>query len=73
MLALAANLNAMGSHLGEWRHPLFWKKPCMNLGNAIGYAQLAERGKFDFVFLADGNGVRQMGQAGALRRECAGD
>jgi FMN-dependent oxidoreductase (nitrilotriacetate monooxygenase family) len=60
MMTLGANLNAMGSHLGEWCHPAFWSPACMNLDNAIGYAQLAERGKFDFVFLADGNGVRQM-------------
>lgn len=62
MMTLGANLNGMGSHLGEWRHPLFWERPCMNLHNMVSYAQLAERGKFDFVFLADGNGVRQMDQ-----------
>ena len=32
----------------------------MQLGNVIETAQLAEQGKFDLMFLADGNGVRQM-------------
>jgi N-acetyl-S-(2-succino)cysteine monooxygenase len=32
----------------------------MNLQNSINCAQIAERGKFDLIFLADGNGVRQM-------------
>ena len=59
-MVLCANANAMGSHVGEWRHPLAWDNPCMNLENAIAYARIAERGKFDLLFLADGNGVRQM-------------
>ncbi len=32
----------------------------MNLGNTVLLAELAERGKLHFLFLADGNGVRQM-------------
>jgi alkanesulfonate monooxygenase len=32
----------------------------MNLQNSILCAQIAERGKFDLIFLADGNGVREM-------------
>jgi alkanesulfonate monooxygenase len=59
-MTLCANANAMGGHVGEWRHPLAWDAPCMNLDNAIAYAQIAERGLFDLLFLADGNGVRQM-------------
>jgi alkanesulfonate monooxygenase len=57
-MTLGANANSLGSHVGEWRHPTAWEAPCMNLQNAIRFAQIAEAGKFDLLFLADGNGVR---------------
>ena len=59
-MILAANANAQGSHVGEWRHPDAWDKPAANLRNAMRLAQIAERGGFDLLFLADGNGVRNM-------------
>lgn len=59
-MTLAANANAQGSHVGEWRHPTAWDNPCTNLENAVRLAKIAESGKFDLLFLADGNGVRQM-------------
>jgi alkanesulfonate monooxygenase len=58
MMTLGANANSLGSHVGEWRHRTAWNSPCMNLQNAIRFAQIAEAGKFDLLFLADGNGVR---------------
>jgi N-acetyl-S-(2-succino)cysteine monooxygenase len=60
MMILGANARALGAHLGGWRHPDSWKPTVMSLQNAITCAQIAERGKFDLIFLADGNGVRQM-------------
>ena len=59
-MVLAANANAQGSHVGEWRHPDAWGRPAANIENARRLAQIAEAGKFDLLFLADGNGVRQM-------------
>ncbi|MDB5414541.1 MAG: xenobiotic compound DszA family monooxygenase [Rubritepida sp.] len=59
-MILAANANAQGSHVGEWRHPTAWDKPASNLENAVRLAQIAEAGKFDLLFLADGNGVRNL-------------
>ena len=59
-MILAASANANGSHVGEWRHPDAWDRPAANLANAIRIAQIAEAGKMDLLFLADGNGVRQM-------------
>ncbi len=60
MMILGLNAGAIGSHLGGWRHPEAWPKTAMQLGNLIETTKLAERGKLDMIFLADGNGVRQM-------------
>ena len=59
-MILAANANAQGSHVGEWRHVTAWDKPASNPANAIRLARIAEGGKFDLLFLADGNGVRNL-------------
>ena len=50
----------MGSHFAGWRHPDAFAKSATSFESALALAQLAERGKFDLVFLADGNGVRNM-------------
>jgi FMN-dependent oxidoreductase (nitrilotriacetate monooxygenase family) len=60
MMILGLNAVALGSHLGGWRHPDAWPTTAMHLGAMIETAKLAERGKLDLIFLADGNGVRQM-------------
>ncbi|MGE0700903.1 MAG: NtaA/DmoA family FMN-dependent monooxygenase [Hyphomicrobiaceae bacterium] len=59
-MILAANANAQGSHVGEWRHADAWEKPAANIANAVRLAKIAEAGKMDLLFLADGNGVRHM-------------
>ncbi len=59
-MILAANANAQGSHVGEWRHADAWDSPAANIANAARLAQIAEAGKMDLLFLADGNGVRNM-------------
>ncbi len=59
-MILAASASANGSHVGEWRHPDAWDHPAANLANAVKISQIAEAGKMDLLFLADGNGVRQM-------------
>ncbi|WP_158742947.1 LLM class flavin-dependent oxidoreductase [Acidisphaera sp. L21] len=60
MMSLFTIPNLGGAHLGGWRHPAAYANTVMNLDQAIEVAKLAERGKFDGVFLADGNGVRDM-------------
>ena len=60
MLNLMTGLLGLGGHLGGWRHRDAWSDQVMNLDHAIELAQTAERGKFDLLFLADGNAVRQM-------------
>jgi FMN-dependent oxidoreductase (nitrilotriacetate monooxygenase family) len=57
---LMTGLGSIGGHLGGWRHPKAWTNTTMNLDHYIATAKLAERGKFDMLFLADGNAVRQM-------------
>ena len=60
MMNLMTGVLGLGSHLGGWRHSGSWTDQVMNLDHAIEIAQTAERGKFDLLFLADGNAVRQM-------------
>jgi alkanesulfonate monooxygenase SsuD/methylene tetrahydromethanopterin reductase-like flavin-dependent oxidoreductase (luciferase family) len=60
MMILGLNAITLGGHLGGWRHPDAWPKTAMNLNALIETAKIAERGKLDLIFLADGNGVRQM-------------
>ncbi len=60
MMSLFTIPNLGGAHLGGWRHPDAYSNTVMNLQQNIEVAQLAERGKMDGVFLADGNGVRDM-------------
>ena len=60
MMHLLAIPNMIGAHLGGWRHATAYDDPVMNLPRMIEYARLAERGKLDGLFLADGNGIRDM-------------
>jgi FMN-dependent oxidoreductase (nitrilotriacetate monooxygenase family) len=60
MMNLVAIPNVVGGHLGGWRHPSSFDDTVMNLEAVIELAQIAERGKLDGIFLADGNGVRDM-------------
>src|ERR1700730_10979301 len=60
MMKIVTIPNLVGGHLGGWRHKDAFAKPVMNLEAFIEMTQIAERGKLDAVFLADGNGVRDM-------------
>ncbi len=60
MMNLFTIPNLVGAHLGGWRHRDAYSHPVMNLRQTIEFAQLAERGKLDGLFLADGNGIRDM-------------
>lgn len=50
----------VGAHLGGWRHKDAYARPVMDLQYNIKPAQLAEQGKFDGLFLTDGNAVLDM-------------
>lgn len=60
MLTLATVATPQGNHLGGWRHPDAFPDSAASLEAGIEIAELAERGKFDLLFLADGNGVRAL-------------
>jgi FMN-dependent oxidoreductase (nitrilotriacetate monooxygenase family) len=60
MMILGAIAGALGGHLGGWRHRDAWPLSMMQLPNSIEFAKTAERGKLHMMFMADGNGVRQM-------------
>ena len=60
VMILGVNAGALGGHLGGWRHRDAFPTSAMQLRNVIEVAQIAESGKMDMIFLADGNGVRGM-------------
>jgi len=59
-MVLGVNGGALGGHLGGWRHPDSYPTTTMQLEHMVATAKIAESGGMDFMFLADGNGVRQM-------------
>lgn len=59
-MILAVNGGALGGHLGGWRHRDAFPTAAMQLDAMVATARLAEEGGLDMMFLADGNGVRQM-------------
>lgn len=60
MMNLMTTIFPVGAHLAGWRHKDAWPKTNMRFEVFIAQAKLAERGKFDMLFLADGNAVRAM-------------
>ena len=56
-IRLGAFLTATGQHIAAWRRPNVLADGGVNLREYIRIVQLAERGKFDMMFLADNAGV----------------
>ena len=67
-LKLGAFIQATGHHIAAWRHPGSQADSGTNIDHYQEVAQLAERGKFDMVFLADSPGVHQRGDDDARGR-----
>jgi FMN-dependent oxidoreductase (nitrilotriacetate monooxygenase family) len=59
-MILVTGVYPVGGHLAGWRHPTAYPDIVMNLDAMVDVARIAERGKFQALFLADGNAVRQM-------------
>ncbi|PKP85331.1 MAG: nitrilotriacetate monooxygenase [Alphaproteobacteria bacterium HGW-Alphaproteobacteria-2] len=55
---LGAFLYPTGHHVAAWRHPNAQADAGVNIAHYRHLAQVAERGLFDLIFLADGVGVR---------------
>ncbi len=60
MMNLVALAIPIGAHFAGWRHPHAFPKSATSFEATLEMAKIAERGKMDTLFLADGNGVRNM-------------
>ncbi len=58
-MKLGAFLMAGGHHIAAWRHPDAYAEAGSDIGHFIGLAQIAERGKFDMIFVEDAAAIRE--------------
>jgi N-acetyl-S-(2-succino)cysteine monooxygenase len=63
MMHLGAFVHETGQHVAAWRHPEAHAESGVSFAQAVEVAQTAERGKFDFLFLADTAAVSLSGSA----------
>ena len=68
MMHLGAFVHETGQHVAAWRHPDAHYQSGNSFSDMVEVAQLAERGKFDFLFLADTAAVNLEGSADARGR-----
>ena len=61
MMRLGAFVHETGQHVAAWRHPGAHAHAGVSFAEAVQFAQTAERGKFDFLFLADTAAVSTAG------------
>jgi alkanesulfonate monooxygenase len=59
MMHLGAFFAPSGHHTASWRHPGAQADAAVNIEHQMEMARLAERGKFDLIFLADSPAVRE--------------
>jgi len=60
-MRLGAFVHETGQHVAAWRHPQAHMQSGTNFAEMVETAQLAERGKFDLLFLADSAAVNLSG------------
>ena len=69
-IKLGVSMIGLGYHPAAWRHPQTPAGGNMELRHFVQMAQIAERGLFDMVFLADGVGIRAYDEPpGSLARK----
>lgn len=68
MMKLGAFVHETGQHVAAWRHPDAHYHSGARFQDMVEVAQLAERGKMDFLFLADTAAVNLEGSAEARGR-----
>lgn len=68
MMHLGAFVHETGQHVAAWRHPGAHYQSGTSFADMIELAQIAERGKFDFLFLADTAAVNLEGSDDARGR-----
>jgi N-acetyl-S-(2-succino)cysteine monooxygenase len=67
-MRLGAFVHETGQHVAAWRHPQAHMHSGTSFAEMLETAQLAERGKFDLLFLADSAAVNLAGSADARGR-----
>ena len=68
MMRLGAFVHETGQHVAAWRHPQAHMHSGASLAEMVETAGLAERGKFDLLFLADTAAVNLKGSADSRGR-----
>lgn len=68
LMRLGAFVHETGQHVAAWRHPQAHMRSGTSFAEMVETAQLAERGKFDLLFLADTAAVNLSGSADARGR-----
>ncbi len=66
-MKLACHIHATGHHVAAWMHPGSQKDAGSNPEHYMDMAKLAERGKFDLMFLADVPAIRDGNLEGLAR------
>jgi FMN-dependent oxidoreductase (nitrilotriacetate monooxygenase family) len=57
LMKIGAMIGSTGNHAAGWRHPSADADGAISIAHNVRVAQLAEKGKLDFLFLADGLSV----------------
>ena len=68
MMRLGAFVHETGQHVAAWRHPQAHMHSGASFAEMVETAGLAERGKFDLLFLADTAAVNLKGSADSRGR-----
>ena len=58
-MRIGMSIRGHGYHQAAWRHPAVPADGTLHVEHYVRSAQIAERGKLDMVFFADGAGIRQ--------------
>jgi FMN-dependent oxidoreductase (nitrilotriacetate monooxygenase family) len=58
-MRLGAFLMAGGHHIAAWRHPDAYAPAGVDIDHFIALAQIAERGRFDMIFVEDAAAIRE--------------
>ncbi len=67
-MKLAAYLVGTGMHVSSWRHPLSQPDASINIDALVEQARVAEKGKFDLVFIADSLAINHESHPQILNR-----
>ena len=58
-MRLGMSMRGIGYHPAAWRHPDVPSDGTLRFDHYLRNAQMAEAGKFDMIFFADGIGIRE--------------